>query len=101
MKIIFVKLRAAGLKVDASKFSFWLKDITYLSCVITREGLKSDPKKVKGIIKLGQLTTTTEVQGLIGMVQSYRDVWTRCSHILAPLIKASIGPKGRYCVMTL
>ena len=38
---------------------------------------------------------------LIGMVQSYRDVWTRCSHVLAPLIKASIGPKGRYFVMTL
>ena len=29
------------------------------------------------------------------MVQYYRDIWPRQSHILAPLTEAASGPKGR------
>ena len=38
LRIIFGRLRAAGLKVNAPKCSFGLKDIPYLGYVITREG---------------------------------------------------------------
>ena len=51
--IIFVRLRSAGLKVNAHKCSFGLKEIPYLCYVITREGIKTDPRKVKGIMYLG------------------------------------------------
>ena len=46
------RLRAGGLKVNAPKCSFCLKDIPYVSCVITKEGIISDPKKVQGIMDL-------------------------------------------------
>ena len=39
--------------------------------------------------------TTTEVRALIGVVQCYRDMCPRGSHILAPLTEAASGPKGR------
>ena len=45
-RIIFGRLRAAGLKVNAPKCSFGLKEINYLCYVITREGIKPDPKKL-------------------------------------------------------
>ena len=36
LRITFGRLRAAGLKVDANKFSFGLKEIPFLGYVITR-----------------------------------------------------------------
>ena len=92
--IIFGRLSAAGLKVDAPKRSFGLKDIPYLGYVITREGIKPDPNKLQGIMDLGIPSTITEARELIFMVQYYRDMCPRRSHILAPLTEVASGPKG-------
>ena len=51
--IRFGRLSTAGLKFNAPKCSFWLKETPYLGYVITREGIKPGPKKVQGIIDLG------------------------------------------------
>ena len=59
LRIIFGRLRAAGLKVNAPKCSFGLKEIPYLGYLITREGIKPDAKKVQGIMDLGQPSSTT------------------------------------------
>ena len=67
-------MRSASLKVNDPKFSFRLKEIPYLGYVITREVIKPDPKKVKGIMDLRQPATTTESRELIDMVQYYRDM---------------------------
>ena len=102
MRIIFGRLRAASLKLNAPKCSFGLKEIPYLGYVITREGIKPDPKKLQGIMDLGRPTTTTEAQSLIGMVQYSIDMWTRQSHVLTPLTEAARGPKGKKsCGMTI
>ena len=95
IRIIFGRLRDAGLKVNAPKCSFGLKDIPYLGYLITREGIKPDPKKVKGIMDIGRPATNTESRALICMVQYYRDMWPKISHVLAPLTEAASGPKGR------
>ena len=95
MRVVFGRLRASRLKVNAPKFSFWIKYIPYLSYVITREGVKPDPKRVQGIMDLGRPTTTTEAQALTGMVQYYRYMWPRRSHVIAPLTEAANNPKGR------
>ena len=98
----FGRLCAARLKVNAPKCSFGLKEIPYLGYVITREGIKTDPKKVQGITNLGRPATTTEERSLMCMVQYYRDMWPRRSHVLAPLTEAAIGHRNReYCGMTL
>ena len=44
---------------------------------------------------LGRSTTTTKVRALIVMVQYYRDIWPRHSHVLDPLTEAASGPKDR------
>ena len=93
--MIFGGLRAAHSKVNPPKCSFCLKDIRYLGYVITREVIKPDPKKVQGIMDIGRPATTTEARELIGMFQYYRDMWPRRSHVLAPLIEAVSGRKGR------
>ena len=59
MIIIFVRLLHAGLKVNETKCSLGLKDIPYLGHVITRGGIKTETKKVQGIMDLGRPATTT------------------------------------------
>ena len=58
--IIFVRLHSAGLKVNANKCSFGLKEIPYLCYVITMEIIKPDPNKVQEIMDLRKPATTTE-----------------------------------------
>ena len=62
IRVIFDRLRDVGLKFNDTKFSYGLREITYLGYITTQEGIKHDPKKVQGIVGLGQPTTTAEAQ---------------------------------------
>ena len=93
-RIIFGRLQAAGLKVNAPKYSFGLKEIPYLGYAITWEIIKPDPKKLQGIMDLGRTNTMAEAQALTRMVQYYRDMWPMQSHILAPMAEAASDPKS-------
>ena len=48
LKVIFSMMWAARFKVNDPKCSFGLKEIPYLGYIITREGIKPDPKRYKG-----------------------------------------------------
>ena len=93
LRVIFVRLCASGLKLNAPRYSFWLNGILYLVYVIIWEGKKPFPNKLQSIIDIGKTTTTTESQYLIGMVWYYRYMFPRRSYILAPLKEADSGPK--------
>ena len=95
LRIIFRRFCASGLKANATKCGFGLKEISQLGHLIKREGIKTDTRKLKGNMDLGQPTTTTEAQSLIGMVQYYKYMLPRRSHILCPLIEAAVGSRGR------
>ena len=91
---VFRRFKKAGLKVNASKCSFGLKEIPYLGYIISIDGVKPDPKKIQGIMDLTKPQTAKEMKSLIGMIQFYRDMWQRRSHILSPLIDSASGKKG-------
>ena len=95
LMIIFGGLLAAGLKMNTPVCSFGLKEIPYLGYIITREGIKTDPKKLKGTMDIGWPSNTTKVRAIIVMVQYYRNMWPRWSHLLSTLIEAARGPQGR------
>ena len=70
--------------------------------LLTREGIKPNPKKLNLIMDLIQPTTTIEAQALIDIGQYYREMWTRRSHVVPPPTEADSDPKGiKYCVMTI
>jgi hypothetical protein len=94
LRVCFSRIQKAGLKINAKKCSFGLKEIPYLGYIITRQGVKPDPKKIQGIMDIKRPQTTTDIKSLIGMVQYYQDMWKSRSHVLAPLTEASTGPKG-------
>ena len=69
LRFIFSGVCAAELKFNVLKCIFGLKYIPYLGCIITREGIKPDQKKVQGFMDLGRPTTMTEVWEIIVVVQ--------------------------------
>ena len=85
METVLTRLRDAGLKVNAAKSSFCAHEIEYLGYILTREGIKPQPKKVQAILALNPPKSINKLRHFLGMVQYYRDMWARRSEMLAPL----------------
>jgi hypothetical protein len=60
-------------------------NIEYLGYILTREGIKPQPKKVQAILALNPPNNVKELRHFLGMVQYFRDMWARRSEMLAPL----------------
>jgi hypothetical protein len=85
METVLTRLLDAVLKVNASKSLFCAHEIEYLGYIRTREGIKPRPKKVQAILALNLPNNIKELRHFLRMVQYYRDMWARCSEMLAPL----------------
>ena len=85
LEATLIKLKQAGLKVNAPKSFFARGEVEYLGYWITRQGIKPITKKVEAISKIAPPTNKKELRRFIGIVNYYRDMWIRRSHILAPL----------------
>jgi hypothetical protein len=85
LKQVFIRLRDAGLKINATKSVFCAQETEYLGYILTRDGIKPQPKKVQAILPLNSPNNVKELQHFLGMVQYYRDMWQKRSEMLAPL----------------
>ncbi len=85
METVLTRLRDAGLKVNAAKTSFCAHEIENLGSILTREGIKPQPKKGAGNTCANQPNNIKELRHFLGMVHYYRDMWARRSQMLAPL----------------
>jgi hypothetical protein len=77
METVLTRLHDDRLKVNAAKSLFCALEIEYLGY--------PQPKKVQAILMLNTPNNVKELRHLLGMVQYYRDMWARCSEMLAPL----------------
>ncbi len=84
---VFIQLRNAGLKVNAAKSFFCAQETKYFEYILTRGGIKPQPRKVQAILVLNLPKSVKELQHFLGMVQYYRDMWAKRSEMLAPLTK--------------
>ncbi len=82
---MFIQLRDAGLKINAAKSFFCAQETESLGYILTRGGIKPQPKKVQAILALNPPKTVKELQRYLGMVHYYRDMWAKRSEMLAPL----------------
>ena len=82
---VLYRLDKAGLRINIAKSSFAQTEIEYLGYVLTREGIKPQPEKIRAILALLPPKNVKQVRSFLGMVQFYRDMWEKRSEILAPL----------------
>ena len=79
------RLRTAGLKVNAKKSLFCQHQIEYLGYLISRDGIKPVNSKIKTMLALQPPKNLKELRSVLGMVQFYRDMWEKRTHVLSPL----------------
>ena len=85
LRLVLTRLREAGLKVNAPKSKFCAEETEYLGYILTRTGIKPQPTKVQAILAISTPKSVRDLRSFLGMVQYYRDLWARCSEMLAPL----------------
>ena len=93
VETVLARLREAGLKVNAAKSFFCTHEIEYLGYILTREGIKPQPKKVQAILALMPPNNVKELRHFLGMVQYYWDMWAKRSEMLA-LLSDLVGECG-------
>ena len=85
LREVLIKLREAWLKINANKSNFCTTETEYLGYTLTRKGIKPQTKKIESILALKPPAYVKELRQFLGMVQYYRDMWTRRSEMLTPL----------------
>ena len=85
METVLTRLRDTRLKVNVARSLFCAHEIEYLGYILTREGIKPQPKKVQAILVLNPPNNVKKLRHFLRMVQYYQDMWAKHSEMLAPL----------------
>ncbi len=87
VKKVLQRLEAANFRANVRKCFFAQDSLEYLGYQISRKGIQPQPKKVEAIMAIKEPKNVKQLRHFLGMVNYYRDMWQRRSHILAPLTK--------------
>ncbi|KAK5824952.1 hypothetical protein PVK06_019749 [Gossypium arboreum] len=66
---------------------FWLKEVTFLGHVVSAEGIKVDPRKIKAILEWKPPRSVTEIQSFLGLASYYWRFVEGFSVLAMPLTK--------------
>ena len=87
LRIIFQRLKAAGLKLKRSKCDFMKKPIQYLGHLILEEGIQPLPEKLENIKTMPAPRNTKEIKQFPGLTGYYRKFVPRFSDLSRPLTR--------------
>ena len=87
LKIIFQRLKEAGLKLKQSKCNFIKKHIQYLGHLISPEGIQPLPEKLESIRNMPPPKSAKEIKQFLGLAGYYCKFVPRFSDLLRPLTR--------------
>ena len=65
-------LREKKLFAKLSKCDFWLKEVSFLGHIVSAEGIRVDPMKIKAIVNWKPPRNVIEVRSFLGLAGYYR-----------------------------
>jgi hypothetical protein len=95
MEQVLEILQKANFRANLRKYYFGESKIDYLGYESTRDGIQPQPTNVEAILKLSPRKTEHQLRHFIGMINYYRDMWQKRSHMLVPLTGLEI-PLDKY-----
>lgn len=84
---IFNVLRENNLKIQFDKCKFFTKETEYLGHVLTPEGVRPNPNKIKDIIQLKLPTTQKQIKSFLGITGYYRKFIRDYAKVAQPMTK--------------
>lgn len=84
---VFQKLRDSKLKIQLDKSEFLRQNVEFLGHVITPNGIKPNPNKIKAIEKFPIPTTAKEIKSFLGLLGFYRKFIKDFAKITKPFTK--------------
>ena len=85
LKQVLDRARQRNLKLNKSKCQLKLDEISYIGHILSRDGLKPDPKKTKAINDMPCPETREELQRFLGMLTYLGKFIPNLSHVASPL----------------
>ena len=73
LRTTFDRLRHASLRLKASKCHFFQRELLYLGHVVSAEGTRPDPNKIRAVVEFPTPKDKTAAQSLIGLCGYYRN----------------------------
>jgi hypothetical protein len=95
MEQVLERRQQANFRANLLKCYFGESKIDYLGYVITRDGIQPQPNKVEAIFKPSPPKTKCQLRHFLGMINYYRYMWQKRSHVLAPLT-GLVSPLVKY-----
>ena len=83
--LVFDCMRTAGLKLKPTKCHFLQKEVTFLGHIVSADGIKTDPGKVKAVKTWPVPVNVKEPQSFLGLAGYYRKFILGFSSIAEPL----------------
>lgn len=82
---VFERLRASNFKIQMDKSEFLKLETAYLGHIISKDGIKPNPDKIKAIEKFPIPKTATEIKRFLGLVGYYRKFIPDFARITKPM----------------
>ena len=72
IRVVFEKLKVAGLKLNLKKCSFFQQEVIYLGHIVSCKGILPDPKKQSAISNYPIPTNVDQIRSFLGLANYYR-----------------------------
>lgn len=96
LRSIFQRMREFNLKLQPDKCEFLRREVCYLGHVITEQGVKPNPEKIKAVTEFPIPKSPRDIKSFLGLVSYYRRFipdFSKTAKALTSLLKKEVAFK--------